>query len=95
MLFRSIGQMNFFDAQVVDVQGEKAIVEIQGLGRLNAPADQSFIHKDAQVVVAIRPEKLLLSSQPGSESPNMIRGELTTSAYFGGQIGRASWRERV
>ena len=80
-----IGQMNFFDGQVVDVQGEKAVVETRGLGRLDAPADQSFIHKDAKVVVALRPEKLLLSSQRDSETPNTIKGELTTSAYFGGR----------
>lgn len=80
-----IGQMNFFDGRVVDVQGERAVVETQGLGRLNARADQSFIHKDAQVVVALRPEKLLLSNQPGAETQNTAKGELTTSAYFGGR----------
>ena len=79
-----IGQMNFFDGRIVDVQGEKAVVETQGLGRLNASADQGFIHQDARVVVALRPEKFLLSSQRNPDTPNTIKGELTTSAYFGG-----------
>lgn len=77
-----IGQMNFFNATVVDVQNQQAVLDTQGLGQLKIKSDKDFVYKEARVVVAVRPEKLLLSSEPAGEG-NMIRGKLSTSAYLG------------
>ena len=77
-----IGQMNFFDARVADVVGEQAELETSGLGRVKVAATKDFVRKGASIVVAIRPEKLVLSSRPDSGN-NSVRGQLTTSAYLG------------
>lgn len=79
-----IGQMNFFDGQVVAVEGEQAVVETQGLGRVNTATDQRSIQQGDQVVVALRPEKLTLSDRNDAEAANTVKGTLETSAYFGG-----------
>jgi spermidine/putrescine transport system ATP-binding protein/putrescine transport system ATP-binding protein len=78
-----IGQMNFFDAQVVEVQGEQVVLDTQGLGQMSVATNEDFVHKDARIVVALRPEKLSLSRQRDSENQNTVRGELSTSAYLG------------
>jgi len=77
-----IGQMNFFDAQVVDVQGGKAVLRTQGLGQVRIAVDDVIVQKDARFVVALRPEKLLLSTERSAED-HTVRGELATSAYLG------------
>ncbi len=77
-----IGQMNFFDAQVVDVQGEKAVLNTRGLGQIKVPLNGDLLQKDNRLVVALRPEKLSLSLQREAQD-HVVRGELTTSAYLG------------
>jgi spermidine/putrescine transport system ATP-binding protein/putrescine transport system ATP-binding protein len=78
-----IGQMNFFKARVVEMQGVRALVEAEGLGQMTVSTDESFAKTDANVVVALRPEKLLLSSQQDSDTANSVKGTLSTSAYLG------------
>ena len=52
-----IGQMNFLDATIIDVEGDQAMVDTAGLGQVNAPiniaAGSGFAHKGATVVVAV------------------------------------------
>jgi len=78
-----IGQMNFFDAEVIDLQDEEALLDVQGLGQLKASAEGEFVQKGASIVVALRPEKLLLSEKGDAGDENTIKGELSTSAYLG------------
>ena len=78
-----IGQMNFFDARVVDVQDDHALLETEGLGQLKVSAQGELMQKSARIVVALRPEKLLLSGQRNADDENTIKGELSTSAYLG------------
>jgi spermidine/putrescine ABC transporter ATP-binding subunit len=78
-----IGQMNFFNAQVVEMQGERAVVEAEGLGQVTVASDESFVKKYAQVVVALRPEKLALTRQQDADAHNGVKGTLNTSAYLG------------
>jgi len=78
-----IGQMNFFDAQVTDVQDDQALLDVEGLGQLKVSAQGELVQKGASLVVALRPEKLLLSEQGNAGDENTIRGELSTSAYLG------------
>lgn len=70
------------DARVADMVGERAELETSGLGRVKVTATKDFVRKGASIVVAIRPEKLVLSNRPESGN-NKVRGQLTTSAYLG------------
>jgi spermidine/putrescine transport system ATP-binding protein/putrescine transport system ATP-binding protein len=78
-----IGQINFFDARVVDIQGDKAVLDTDGLGQVNIPASEDFVQKNARIVVALRPEKLKLAHQPDANSPYNVKGELSTSTFLG------------
>ncbi|MCP4768723.1 MAG: ABC transporter ATP-binding protein [Gammaproteobacteria bacterium] len=78
-----IGQMNFFDAQVAEVQDDQALLDVEGLGQLKVSAQDELVQKGVRLVVALRPEKLLLSEQGNVGDENTIRGELSTSAYLG------------
>ncbi len=78
-----IGQINFFDARVVDIQGDKAVLDTDGLGQINIAASEDFVQKDARIVVALRPEKLKLAQQPDSNTQYNVKGELSTSAFLG------------
>ena len=78
-----IGQINFFDARVIDIQGDKVVLDANGLGQVNIAASADFIQKDASIVVALRPEKLKLTQQPDANTPYNVKGELSTSVYLG------------
>jgi len=78
-----IGKINFFDARVVDIQGDKAVLDTDGLGQVNIPASEEFVQKDARIVVALRPEKLKLAQQPDSNTQYNVKGELSTSTFLG------------
>jgi ABC-type Fe3+/spermidine/putrescine transport system ATPase subunit len=78
-----IGQMNFVEAQVTNVHNGEAILDTAGLGRVTAPANSDFVRKGANIVVAIRPEKLTLSVQRDSDGRETASGTIKTSAYLG------------
>jgi len=78
-----IGQMNFFNAQVVERQGEDAVVDAEGLGQVTVSSVENFAQKDTKVVVALRPEKLSLASQQNSDTQSGVKGTLSTSSYLG------------
>ncbi len=77
-----IGQMNFFDAEVIEVEGEKAVLDTQGLGQVKVSSQDELLCKDNRLVVALRPEKLSLSLQ-STVQDRVVRGKLATSAYLG------------
>jgi spermidine/putrescine transport system ATP-binding protein/putrescine transport system ATP-binding protein len=78
-----IGQMNFINAKVVEVKGEQALLETKGLGQVQALGSAEFIRAGAEVIVAVRPEKLSLSRESDTNGQNWVKGELKTSAYLG------------
>ncbi len=78
-----IGQMNFVDARVVEVRGEMAVLDAKGLGQVRALASAEFVREGAKVVVAVRPEKLLLSQQSSSDDRCSVQGEMKAVAYLG------------
>jgi len=78
-----IGQMNFVDARVTELRGDVAVLEANGLGQVRAPGGADFIREGAQVVVAVRPEKLFLSQQSDSNGRCSVQGEMKTTAYLG------------
>jgi len=54
-----------------------------GLGRVRALGSSEFVRAGARVVVAIRPEKLILSGQSQTDGRHSAKGELKTMAYLG------------
>ena len=78
-----IGQMNFIDARVIEVQGEHVQLEAKGLGQVRALGSAEFIRAGAEVVVAVRPEKLFLSEHSGTDGRCSAKGELKTMVYLG------------
>ena len=78
-----IGQMNFIDASVTDLKNGEAVLDTAGLGQIKAPAGAAFIHKGANIVVAIRPEKLTLSKERRSDFQNAVQGMIKAAAYLG------------
>lgn len=77
-----IGQMNFIDASVTDVKDGEAVLET-ALGQIKAPASAAFIQKGANIVVAIRPEKLTLSKDRRTDGQNAVQGVIKSAAYLG------------
>ena len=78
-----IGQMNFVEAQVMDVRNGEAVLDSTGLGKISAPASSDFVQKGANIIVAIRPEKLILSAERRSDGLRAVQGTIKTSAYLG------------
>jgi len=77
-----IGQMNFFDANVVDTDDNRAVLDTVGLGQIKISADNEILQNNACIVVAVRPEKLRLSRERIAED-HTVQGKLATSAYLG------------
>lgn len=77
-----IGQMNFIDASVTDLKDGEAVLET-ALGQIKAPASAAFIQKGANIVVAIRPEKLTLSKDRRTDGQNAVQGVIKSAAYLG------------
>jgi len=80
-----IGQMNFTNAQVREIDNNRVMVDARGLGNIQGRAfgDTDFLKPGKPVVVGIRPEKLSLTTTPSSGGINSVEGELITSAYLG------------
>ena len=78
-----IGQMNFIDASVTDLKDGEAVLDTAGLGQIKAPASAAFIQKGANIVVAIRPEKLTLSKERRTDGQNTVQGVIKAAAYLG------------
>jgi spermidine/putrescine ABC transporter ATP-binding subunit len=78
-----IGQMNFVDAQVLDVKSGMAEIDTGGLGKIKAPVRSDFVHKGASIVVAVRPEKLKISVKKTGAHKNAVKGAMTSASYFG------------
>ena len=78
-----IGQMNFIDASVIRMSADKAELETSGLGRISAPTGQAdFLREGDAVVVAIRPEKLMLSGDRNGGREG-VRGVMRAATYLG------------
>ncbi|MGF1609236.1 MAG: ABC transporter ATP-binding protein [Kiloniellales bacterium] len=78
-----IGQMNFLEASVAEVSHSHAVIEAAGLGRIRAPLPNGAVEVGSAIVVAIRPEKLQLSTMPTAGAGNRVAGRLQTTAYLG------------
>jgi spermidine/putrescine transport system ATP-binding protein/putrescine transport system ATP-binding protein len=77
-----IGQMNFIDGSVVGTEKDQATVDTACLGKVTTANKDGALIKGDRIVVAVRPEKLLISSTKG-RTKNAIKGVLKAAAYLG------------
>lgn len=75
-----IGRMNLFEGRFVGLNGEQALLEVPGVGRIEVPAVEGLT---GEVGVAIRPEKLRLDTQPPGPGRIAFRGKVQQVAYYG------------
>jgi spermidine/putrescine ABC transporter ATP-binding subunit len=78
-----IGTMNFFDGRMQKSDNGTAIVDAGSLGRVETAAEGGAPGAGADVLVAIRPEKLKLSFEAPDEGANVIEGRMGPAAYLG------------
>lgn len=78
-----IGTMNFFDATVATVEGDKVAVEAPGLGRIHAMKPERAVSTGDKVQVAIRPEKIDLGETKPNGGTQSVEGTLENAAYLG------------
>ena len=76
-----IGSINFFRANVVAMNGDIATVRAGPLGTIELEGD--CLQKSEQVLLAIRPEKLILHFQRPNAIANLIVGRLGPGSYLG------------
>ena len=78
-----IGTMNFFDGQVRKAGNGTAIVDAGPLGTIEAATEGEAPTAGADVVVAIRPEKMKLHFEAPGEGANIVEGRMGPAAYLG------------
>jgi spermidine/putrescine transport system ATP-binding protein/putrescine transport system ATP-binding protein len=81
-----IGTMNFIKGTVRGFDSTLALIDTQGLGQIKVPLTIStggvLIQPGADVLAAIRPEKLSLSTSPPADGSG-VKGKILASAYLG------------
>ena len=84
-----IGTMNFFDGRVRKSDNGIAIVDagplgaVESVAKVEAEAGAEVPEAGADIVVAIRPEKLKLNFKAPGEGANIIQGRMGPAAYLG------------
>jgi len=78
-----IGTMNFFDGRVQKSDNGISHVDAGPLGTVEATAEGEAPAVGADVLVAIRPEKLKLSFEAPGAGDNIIEGRMGPAAYLG------------
>jgi ABC-type Fe3+/spermidine/putrescine transport system ATPase subunit len=78
-----IGTMNFFDGRVRTSDNGIAIVDAGALGAVEVEAAAEAPGAGADVLVAIRPEKLKLHFEEPGEGAKIIAGRMGPAAYLG------------
>jgi len=78
-----IGTMNFFPGSVRHVEDGAVTVDTEGLGEVRALPQEAGAEPGSEVVVAIRPEKLSLSTEKPDEACNVAQGRMGAFAYLG------------
>jgi len=75
-----IGTMNFFEGTLAAVEADKLVVNAGALGYVRLAADTQTRKTDDPIALAIRPERISLSTEPGEGA---TRGMIAASAYLG------------
>ena len=75
-----IGEMNFFNGKVLQTEPGAVTVEAENLGRIRV-ASSANLTPGSPVLLALRPEKILLTRQSAGQNP--VSGALTAAAFLG------------
>lgn len=78
-----IGTMNFFEGIVADDAGDNLKIDASGIGTVAAKPHKGVFHKGDKVAVAIRPEKLKLTTEKPQDMSSFVNGEVQNMAYLG------------
>ena len=78
-----IGTMNFFNGSVTSVANGQTTVDAGPLGKICSNTPSDAIAEGSDVLVAIRPEKLVIANAAPSEPVNNAQGKMGPSAYLG------------
>ena len=78
-----IGNMNFFEGRVQSSENGAATIDAGPLGKIEAATDGEATSAGADVLVAIRPEKLKLHFDAPGEGTNTVEGRMGPAAYLG------------
>ena len=78
-----IGKMNLFEGRMTGVEGERLLIEAEGLGRISVPKDGATEGAVGQVGIAVRPEKVRLEQQAPPSEKISVRGTVSEVAYYG------------
>lgn len=76
-----IGETNFLEGQVVDLEKGMVRVEVEGFPVFAAPSEG--IHRGQRVTVAIRPERIHLCPEEPVDTPNRYPGVIEEVIYIG------------
>ena len=78
-----IGTTNLFDGRVSGSEGPLAIVDAGPLGAVRAHVDGEGPEPGTEVVVAIRPEKLMFHVEAPDNGANVVEGRMGPAVYLG------------
>lgn len=76
-----IGKVNLLDGTVGSATGKQVTINVDGVGQLKAPLEGDA--PSGSVAVAIRPEKLKLSSRKPTGDGVKVQGRVVNLAYYG------------
>lgn len=77
-----IGNVNLLPGTVAD-SGETVVIDAGQVGRMSVPGRESRVNAGDNVQLAVRPEKLRISSEAPGEGFNGLRGRLIANSYAG------------
>ncbi len=79
-----IGSMNFAPAEVRGLEGDRLAVQAAGFGAVNASANGHAWNAGDRIMVAVRPEKLgLTTERPERQGLHSVNGKVAAAAYLG------------
>jgi spermidine/putrescine transport system ATP-binding protein len=77
-----IGESNFLPARVLARQGQRIVAEPESLTQVHAVSPAPVSEGDS-VILALRPERILLVREPFQGMPNQFRGRVENLVYTG------------
>lgn len=79
-----IGTSNFFDGIIVNSDGllTEVMVETEQPFRFVCRRKETF-QVDTAVTVVVRPERIIISTEPNQNTPNCLRGIIVDNSYLG------------
>lgn len=78
-----LGSINFFDGRVMEIEEKTVLVATEEVGLVRVRSGIAKFERGSEVVVAIRPENISVSTEPVGEETNAVKGHVGTSAFLG------------